>query len=361
LGFGSYGHRLRGAVVFSLAALAALVGAAATYAAFPGENGKIAFNCGGRICTINPDGTGLTTITSPPFTDVGDRYPAWSADGRKIAFAREFSCDLPFCSAITDDVMVMNADGSALANLTNSPNSDEIDPSWSPDSTEIAFASPQLGFCVRPEGCPPYDVYVMSADGTGVRKLTDHSAVGGNAAAPSWSTDGSELAFAAGFGLYGINPEGGGLTQLTNLDDDAPNWSPDGRRIAFFRASIHIGDPVPLTWAIYVAGADGTDQTKLTSGPFDVDPAWSPDGVKIAFYSVGPPAGIWIMNSDGTDPRFITAGSEPDWQPIPAPRPSDYRNAAKYCKAEREFFGNTAFANKYGGGANAYGKCVSGG
>jgi hypothetical protein len=48
-----------------------------------------------------------------------------------------------------------------------------------------------------------------------------------------------------------------------------------------------------------------------------------------------------------------------DWQPIPGPRRSDYKNAAQFCKAERDFFGDAAFTSKYGGGANAHGKCVS--
>ena len=49
----------------------------------------------------------------------------------------------------------------------------------------------------------------------------------------------------------------------------------------------------------------------------------------------------------------------PNWQSIPGPKRSDYKNAAKFCKAEREFLGEAAFRQKYGGGADAYGKCVS--
>ena len=62
--------------------------------------------------------------------------------------------------------------------------------------------------------------------------------------------------------------------------------------------------------------------------------------------------------------RTLIPGTEraedPDWQPVFGPKRSDFKNAAEFCKAEREFFGDAAFSQRYGGGANAYGKCVSG-
>ena len=70
------------------------------------------------------------------------------------------------------------------------------------------------------------------------------------------------------------------------------------------------------------------------------------------------------MNSDGTAQAPITeavivGSGAPDWQPSPGPQRSDYKNAAQFCKAERDFLGDAAFTQKYGGGANAFGKCVS--
>jgi hypothetical protein len=52
----------------------------------------------------------------------------------------------------------------------------------------------------------------------------------------------------------------------------------------------------------------------------------------------------------------------PDWQPLPGPQRSDYKNAAQFCQAERDFLGDPAFARKYsmkGNPANAFGRCVS--
>jgi hypothetical protein len=69
------------------------------------------------------------------------------------------------------------------------------------------------------------------------------------------------------------------------------------------------------------------------------------------------------MNADGTSPTRLTNDPAwdflPDWQPIPGPQRSDYKNAAQFCMAERDFLGDAAFTKKYGGGANAYAKCVS--
>ena len=67
------------------------------------------------------------------------------------------------------------------------------------------------------------------------------------------------------------------------------------------------------------------------------------------------------MNADGSGAHVVVTDVSftPDWQPTPGPKRSDYKNAAQFCNAERRFLGEAAFTNKYGGGANAYGKCVS--
>jgi hypothetical protein len=64
------------------------------------------------------------------------------------------------------------------------------------------------------------------------------------------------------------------------------------------------------------------------------------------------------MKVDGSDRTFVTDGGDPDWQPIPGPKRSDYKNAAQFCKAEQAFWGDQ-FASRYGGRADSYGKCVS--
>jgi Tol biopolymer transport system component len=195
---------------------------------------------------------------------------------------------------------------------------------------------------------------VMNADGSNQVRLTTFP---GSTADefPAWSPDGAEIAFTstntAGFLL--MDPSGGNLRNLAFAGRlvFAPDWSPDGTRIA--------GD----TSDIWIINRDGTGPINLTNSPSPGEyyAAWSPDGTKIAFDD---DSDIWVMSSDGTNPIRLT--SEPgsdfqaDWQPILGPQRSDYKNAAQFCKAEREFLGDEAFRNRYGGGANAYGKCVSG-
>ena len=96
--------------------------------------------------------------------------PAWSPDGKKIAFVswRESNHDM------NDDIYVMNADGTNAVNLTNHEAQD-FDPAWSPDGTKIAFVSDRGG---------NYDIYVMNADGTGEVKITDNP---GRDSDPTWS------------------------------------------------------------------------------------------------------------------------------------------------------------------------------
>src|SRR5688572_17563925 len=87
-------------------------------AAFPGQNGKIAYERDGDIWSMNPDGTAQTNLTNTPDAEF---QPAWSPDGTKIAFAR------------AEDIWVMQADGTGAVNLTSgiSPFSSEYYPAWS--------------------------------------------------------------------------------------------------------------------------------------------------------------------------------------------------------------------------------------
>lgn len=75
---------------------------------------------------------------------------------------------------------------------------------------------------------------------------------------------------------------------------------------------------------------------------------------------VGNPLQLMVMNADGGQPSALPAeGASPVWQTLPAPRRSDFRNASHFCKAEREFWGEQAFRQRYGTGRNVHGKCVS--
>src|SRR6266545_4486514 len=178
--------------------------------------------------------------------------PAWSPDGRQIAFASHREG--------TSHIFVMQADGTGTKRLTNSAKADDH-PAWSPDGTRITFDYRQPGFSIR-------ELWVMPADGHGKRQLTKLGQVSG---LPKWSPDGRRLAFQSNvrlghFEIYTIGAYGKGLRQVTQslVDVIQPAWSPDGSRIAFSRDG-----------AIWV-DENGT-QTQLTSGKNnDSSPAWRP-------------------------------------------------------------------------------------
>ena len=99
-------------------------------------------------------------------------WPAYSPDGRKIAFGSSRTGDF--------EIYVMNADGSDLHRLTRSPGLD-VRPAWSPDGTRIAFTSNRDG---------NYEIYVMNADGSDPRNVTSHPARDDH---PAWHPDGRLL------------------------------------------------------------------------------------------------------------------------------------------------------------------------
>jgi TolB protein len=120
-----------------------------------------------EIWTVAPDGSNPHEL-SQPRAAYDDDWPAWSPDGRQIAFTTDRSGD--------DDVWVMNADGTNPRDLTNHPANDET-PVWSPDGRQIAFASDRAAK-------NHLDIYVMNADGTHLRRVT--RSLGANAYEPDW-------------------------------------------------------------------------------------------------------------------------------------------------------------------------------
>ncbi|MBI1929652.1 PD40 domain-containing protein [Candidatus Poribacteria bacterium] len=209
-----------------------------------------------------------------------------------------------------EELYMMNSDGTNPIRLTNNSANDHI-PSWSPDGTKIAFAS----FRDDPSHA---EIYVMNADGTGQTRLT-HNSIDDDT--PVWSPDGSQIAFSyaesGGWQVYVMNADGSNRTNLSRQpgsNNSQPTWSPNGTRIAF--GSGRDGNP-----EIYMMNSDGTNQTRITNNSSDDQyPSWSPDGTKIAFISNRDGNyEIYVMDADGTNQTRLTnnlaADYEPSWSP----------------------------------------------
>ena len=257
------------------------------------------------IYLMDADGSGVGRLTDDegdPANPAGVQWqtdPAWSPDGTQIAFAsaREGSFD----------IYVVKADGSDTRRLTSS-NDHDRGPSWSPDGRRIAFSRSSDGG----------KVWVMNADGTGSRRLTDELAEEGE---PAWSPDGRWIAYshrATGTDIREIRvarPDGSGQRNVTSLlaKSYAPDWAPDSQRLAFS------ADSEGARYDIYTIGLDGQRLRRLVPSAEDAfEPAWSPDGSGIAFSRDGAIVVATLAGDERqlTDPQ--DNDSSPAWNPSPA-------------------------------------------
>ena len=204
------------------------------------------------------------------------------------------------------DIYLVAPDGSWLQRVTGGPVWG-VHPTWSPDGTHLAFAR-------YPE---PPDIWTMDAAGGRLNRVTKTAEHSGAAA---WSPDGRRLALRRGifpsFDLYTVRVEGTDWRQLTDNAhfDRGAEWSPDGRRIVF--ASDRTGN-----YEIYTMDADGRNVRQTTDEPHqDLAPAWSPDGQRILFSSnrYGGME-LYVMEVDGSNVERLTTGtdkaSHADWSP----------------------------------------------
>jgi hypothetical protein len=242
---------------------------------------------GPQIYIIDADGANPVQLT----TERGPMGPlSWSPDGASIAFVKG------------GDVWVMDADGSNPRNLT-SYQAGDMEPAWSPDGRYIAFSSNRA---MRQAGqAYAVDIFVMDADGSNPRNLTDSATYD---TAPAWSPDGKHILFQSDRDgnqeIYVMDADGSNPRNLTNheADDFQPAWSPDGRSIAF--DSDRDGDR-----EIYVMNVDGSNLRQLTDSPgMDGLPTWSPDGRYMAFQSDrgGGSQEIHVMEADGSNVQQLT-------------------------------------------------------
>jgi len=305
-----------------------------------------------NIWMVGIDGKNPTQLTKDENT-AKDDFPAWSPDGKKLAFASDQSGNF--------DIWTIDKDGSVKTQITSSFEV-ETKPSWSPDGLKIAYAK---------------------ENGIYIRKVSDGEEIqissGADDSNPSWSRDGTEIVYNTASGdiyakkvytgaLTGVitrpilNQTLSGLVEIrgTALDTNfesyklefSPNslpyswtainnsntpitngilgtWNtasvPDGEYTLRLTVNDKAGNSLQNTVAVSV----DNDNWKLTisslsqltsSDAWDIEPAWSPDGSKLAFSSNRSGSyDIWIMNADGTGLQNLTNNPAYDGKPVWSP------------------------------------------
>jgi Tol biopolymer transport system component len=249
-----------------------------------------------------------------PASSFGD--PAWSPNGKLIALSssRDDATRFP-------DIYVMRADGTGLRRVTNGqsdcPSSDPCGhgmPTWSPNGERLAFQAYAY-------------IDAIDLDGTHRDVLWNRVTANGGACCPAWSPNGRRIAF-----TYRANSEGaGGQIWLVNADSIGkrllvkpphapiaftyPTWSPDGKRVAFVYAiEPHAPKYGSSTGLIGVVRADGRGRvTKLKAGGDPWQPAWSHDGRRIAF--ADHLRWVAVLGLRTHHVRRLRRGTKPSWSP----------------------------------------------
>ena len=267
--------------------------------------GKIVYTCqvgnaGNHICLIHTDGTGFQQLT---FDAVKHWYPSFSPDGASVLYSA-------YVKDYVYEIYEMNLASGLVTQLTNSlgvlkapevsPNGKSIvfglgtkddgeqvwvmdrsganpkrinnrgwDPTWSPDGTQILFASDSNG---------SIQLYIMNADGSSLKRITDFDALRGRS---DWSPDGAWMATYNGPSwkreIFLFRPDFTDVHQLTPAggNSQGSSFSPDGKWTVFTAYFDHYGDD--LGCEIYIIRVDGTDLRRLTDNAYcDYQPRWGP-------------------------------------------------------------------------------------
>jgi TolB protein len=272
-----------------------------------GLTGRIVYaSVQGDLWVVEADGSDRRRLTD---SGAGiDSSPTWSPDGRRVAFRTTRGASPP--GVDPSNIFVINADGSGERQLTPARGAAAggLFPAWSPDGNSIAYSNGS-------------GITLIGPDGRGRRPL----GVPGECAV--WSPDGSKLMFCSNgvnrgegvdnWDVFVMDADGSHVRRLTsNLAQDYPGaWSPDGTQIAFFSRRDGDGD-------VYVMDADGANLRRLTNQPgAQAADAWLPDGrlvIGSAQEGVQGPPDWFVQRPDGSGrgslPQLETAMEPIAWR-----------------------------------------------
>jgi len=310
-------------------ALSSVAVAPVADAAFPGQNGRIAYvtTAGDHRAIYTVDARGADP---QPLIDLGSGRdainPAWSWDGQSIAFAGQTSPGGLFA------IYVANADGSAPPRQVSTPPVSDTDPTWEPYGTQIAFTR-------RLDGAASV-IAIVTLSTEEVTTLP----VPGVSMEPAWSPDGTRIAFVnkalapacqqtrCRFEIFEASPDGQTVRRIRGeyniYDLHHPDWSPDGTLIVALLGVDE--DPIFGPSAVFLfdpATGERLDQVGLC-GHIVAEPSFSPDGQWVVFtrtnvnldtYEPGEP-NLCAIRTDGTDQYFLEgspARSDAAWAIVP--------------------------------------------
>jgi Tol biopolymer transport system component len=289
-----------------------------------------------QIVTARLDGSQQNVLTTPG-AQGADSIPTWSPDGARLAFGR--SVPRPDCGAgcFEKEIYVVDAHGGQASRLTHAPGGALCtpqgpsacggDPAWSPDGRQIAF---NRTVATADDPQDQTGIWVVNADGSGERQLASQPAPQ-RIASPSWSPDGTRLAFERGrfdgdgqavsSAVFTMRSDGTDERQVTPVSKfgDHPQWSPDGQTIMF---RDNIGTPTNhfKPSALYTVHPDGSGLTRLTGSDPNLQylsGSFSPDGKSIVVPRVhqgshDDQAELYVLSNAGAVQRLVV--ENPDWQ-----------------------------------------------
>jgi Tol biopolymer transport system component len=260
----------------------------------------------GDIYTASAAGGDVRRITTDGHSK---EPPVWSPTAPQLAYAA-FVPGSPFGSW---ELFSVRDDGSAPVQITNrGERSMNVRPSWSPSGSSIAFAR-----TVDSESA----IYVVRPDGTELHRVVGfYGPPAGTTGAPAWSPDGSRIAYSnavhttgrwGGQELFLVNADGSGERQLTELapratSDAAPTWSPDGDQIVFRRQS-----SLPSNQNLWTMNPDGTCESALAVTGASGPPSWQavPGGPRIGPKSCRAVAIKTTTPSEGNRSAVVVGGT----------------------------------------------------
>jgi TolB protein len=273
------------------------------YHRYPGTQGSV-----GSTYTVNIDGSENKQLFS---VAIACNHHDWSPDGTKMAVQ----------GYGPESIYVFNIDGTQLLRLTTMAGVTDTEPAWSPDGRRIAFT--RFLDTVN-NSIASAELWIMNADGG------NQLNIGINGAFADWSPDGTQLVYISGKSgnqeIYTCLADGSNEQRLTETvaDETFPSWSHDGRKIAFSASTGNVNDGTSNE--IFVMNADGAGVTQITRNNYsDFCPSWSPDDAQIVFESDLPDGPgheeIYVMNADGSNIRRVTTTAAPASAGLPVWRP----------------------------------------